>query len=141
MFGKKNKYAGRDEDKDRLDDGYEVDVGRHDDHNNPRHQGKALTFSPNVYNHNGVLGIFHSGLTNNLTRANKLVLLKKMKKGKSRDVHLRVDFKAPTYDDKPMKSIKIPKAEMKSPKRFDSNFSMDYVNNHIKRMLKKRGKV
>jgi hypothetical protein len=136
----KNKYYGRDDDRDLADDGVEVAMSLHDEHNHPRHQVKHMEFSPAMYNHNGVLGIYHSGMDNNLTRANKLTTIRKIKLGKKKNIVLSVDMNEPRYDGTKMKKITIPKAEMKEPARFNSNFSMDYVNNHIKKMLGKKKK-
>jgi hypothetical protein len=133
MFGKKkNKYYGRDEDRDLADDGLEVDANAHDRENRPRHPIRALNLGNQTYSRNGIIGMHHDTLTNKLTS------LKPMKSSKSKNIKLTLDMKEPKYDGINMKTIKVPKAEMKEPKRFSNSFSFDYVEDHLNRMLKKR---
>jgi hypothetical protein len=137
MFGrKKGKYEGMDTDKDNLDDQYEVDINRHSKDNKPYHPIKSFNIGKHTYSKDGVIGIHHDHLRN-ITKpfgTNGVTV----KGGKS--VKLTVDMKQPKFDGTTMKTIKVPKAEMKEPKRFSSTFSEDYINERIKRILGKKKK-
>jgi hypothetical protein len=131
MFGKKKK--NQDTDNDNIDDDYEKSIGRHDAENKPRHPIRALNLGNQTYSRSGIIGIHHDLLSNKLGGK-----MKPMKMSGKRDIKLTLSMKTPKYDDKPMKNIKVPKAEMKEPRRFSSTLNFDYVEDHLNRMLKKR---
>jgi hypothetical protein len=131
MFGKKKK--NQDTDNDGIDDDYEKSIGRHDANNKPHHPIRAFNLGNQSYSKNGIVGIHHDTLTNKLTGLKPI----KMSGGK-KNVKLSLDMKEPKYDGINMKKIKVPKAEMKEPKRFSSTFNSDYIEAHLNKMLKKR---
>jgi len=127
---KKNKYYGRDDDFDGLDDGYEVDTFRHSKDNKPRH----ISVGGSLPNKGGIIGIHHDSLTSNIGRGGKLTMNEPKK--------MKITMKEPKkIKMSGMKEIKVPKAELKGDvKNFGIKFQEDYLNEKISAILGKKKK-
>jgi len=129
---KKGKYSGIDTDKDGFDDQWEVDNKRHSEDNKPRH----IVIGGTLPSRGGIIAIHHDNLNSSIGSVNKKHGLRM---NEPRPIKLSMDIKQNKMYK--MREIRIPKAEMSDEfMNIGQKFQMDYVNDHIDRILKKRKK-
>jgi len=132
----KRRKFGYDEDHDKISDEWERDVGLHDpETNKPRH-----FMMSNLPSRGSIVAIHHDHL-HTITQNNggKMCLTIKTPK----PMKLCINMDGPELKSDVLGRAKIPKAVLHDEKirKNNSNFSEDWINDRIRKILHKKKKV